>query len=47
MFWGETQQFVESNVGPLQERINLGNQQLADRDVEIIERDSRIAFLQS
>ena len=43
----EAQQFVESNVRPLQERINLGNQQLADRDVEITERDSRIAFLQS
>ena len=42
----EAQQFVESNVRPLQDRINLGNQQLADRDVEITERDSRIAFLQ-
>ena len=44
----EAQQFVESNVvRPLQDTINLGNQQLADREVEITERDSRIAFLES
>ena len=38
---------MESSVRPLQDRINLGNQQLADRNVETTERYSRIAFLQS
>ena len=42
----EAQQFVESNVRPLQQQINLGNQQLATREVEITERDTRIAFLE-
>ena len=42
----EAQQFVESNVRPLQQQINLGNQQLATREVEITERDTRIALLE-
>ena len=42
----EAQQFVESNVRPLQQQINLGNQQLAVREVEITERDTRIALLE-
>ena len=42
----EAQQFVESNIRPLQHQINLGNQQLATREVEITERDTRIALLE-
>ena len=42
----EAQQFVESNVRPLQHQTNLGNQQLATREVEITERDTRIALLE-
>ena len=42
----EAQQFVESNVRPLQQQINLGNQQLATREFEITERDTRIALLE-
>ena len=42
----EAQQFVESSVRPLQHQINLGNQQLATREVEITERDTRIALLE-
>ena len=42
----ETQQFVEFNVRPLQQQINLGNQQLATREVEITEKDTRIALLE-
>ena len=42
----EAQQYVESNVRPPQQQINLGNQQLATREVEITERDTRIALLE-
>lgn len=42
----EAHQFVESNVRPLQQQINLGNQQLATRGVEVAERDARIALLE-
>ena len=37
---------MESNVKPLQHQINLGNQQLAVREVEITERDTRIGLLE-
>ena len=42
----EAQQFVESNVRPLQQQLNLGNQQLVARNSEIAERDLRIAHLE-
>ena len=40
------QQWVNDTVRPLQQQINLGNQQLADRDNQIAEREMRIARLQ-
>lgn len=40
------QQWVNDIVRPLQQQINLGNQQLADRDNQIAEREMRIARLQ-
>ena len=41
------QQWVTDNVRPLQNQINVGNQQLADRDSQLQEREIRIARLQA
>ena len=41
------QQWVTDNVRPLQNQINVGNQQLADRDSQLQEREIRIAKLQA